>query len=82
MYQKTMEFPMMNKLICKNKSPYNKKEYFSKILNKKDYKNANNQKIKIKNLNNIEEKNTASKINLLDKNKTKNYIRKKTPTNK
>ena len=82
MYQKTMEFPMLNKLICKNKSPYNKKEYFSKILNKKDYKNTNNQKIKIKNLNNIEEKNTASKINLLDKNKTKNYIRKKTPTNK
>ena len=82
MYQKTMEFPMLNKLICKNKSPNNKKEYFSKILNKKDYKNANNQKIKIKNLNNIEEKNTASKINLLDKNKTKNYIRKKTPTNK
>ena len=82
MYQKTMEFPMINKLICKNKSPNNKKEYFSKILNKKDYKNANNQKIKIKNLNNIEEKNTASKINLLDKNKTKNYIRKKTPTNK
>ena len=81
MYQKTMEFPMLNKLICKNKSPNNKKEYFSKILNKKDYKNANNQKIKIKNLNNIEEKNTASKINLLDKNKTKNYIRKKTPTN-
>ena len=82
MYQKTMEFPMLNKLICKNKSPNNKKEYFSKILNKKDYKNPNNQKIKIKNLNNIEEKNTASKINLLDKNKTKNYIRKKTPTNK
>ena len=82
MYQKTMEFPMLNKLICKNKSPNNKKEYFSKILNKKDYKNTNNQKIKIKNLNNIEEKNTASKINLLDKNKTKNYIRKKTPTNK
>ena len=82
MYQKTMEFPMLNKLICKNKSPNNKKEYFSKILNKKDYKNTNNQKIKIKNLNNIEEKNTASKINLFNKNKTKNYIRKKTPTNK
>ena len=75
-----MEFPIKNKIITKNKSPNNKKEYYSKILNRKDYKN-NNQKINHLNYN-FDEKKSTSKINLFDKNKTKNYIRKKTPTNK
>ena len=77
MHQKAMEYPMINKLICKNKSPNNKKEYFSKVLNKKDYKNTNNQKIEIKNLNSLQGKDTESKINLFQKNKKKNYIGKK-----
>ena len=84
MNPKNMEFQKIKKLISKNKSPdNNKKAYFSKILNKKDYKNLNtNQKIKHLNYN-LDEKKSPSKINLLENDKTKkNYIRKKTPTNK